>query len=119
MRLFAGILQAPETSSNLSRCLHTAEVAGSKPASPIPQSSDLSRRCKSVVRKRRASAATVGSKTTTYPVGSRDRRLVGYGEATRSLHQAVTASKSRTLEPHRTPPCATVRVVRGFLLLRV
>src|SRR5918997_3178238 len=32
--LFAGILQAPETSSKPSRCLHTAEAAGSNPASP-------------------------------------------------------------------------------------
>src|SRR5215208_2741602 len=32
--LFAGILQAWETSSKLSYCLHTAEDAGSIPASP-------------------------------------------------------------------------------------
>src|SRR5688572_28875742 len=31
---FAGILQSPDTSSNLSCCLHTAEVAGSNPALP-------------------------------------------------------------------------------------
>jgi hypothetical protein len=31
-------LQAPEISSNLSCCLHTAEVAGSKPASPTSKS---------------------------------------------------------------------------------
>src|SRR3712207_3958530 len=36
MPLFAGILQAPETSSKLSHCFHTAEVAGSIPASPTP-----------------------------------------------------------------------------------
>ena len=34
MSLFAGILQGPGTSSKLSYCLHTAEVAGSNPASP-------------------------------------------------------------------------------------
>jgi hypothetical protein len=32
--VFAGILQAPETSTRLSHCLHTAEDAGSNPASP-------------------------------------------------------------------------------------
>jgi hypothetical protein len=32
--LFAGILQSLETSSKLSYCLHTAEAAGSNPASP-------------------------------------------------------------------------------------
>jgi hypothetical protein len=31
---FAGLWQAPETSSKLSHCFHTAEVAGSNPASP-------------------------------------------------------------------------------------
>jgi hypothetical protein len=34
MPYFAGILQAPVTFSKLSCCLHTAEVAGSNPASP-------------------------------------------------------------------------------------
>jgi hypothetical protein len=34
IRPFPVILQAPETSSKPSRCLHTAEIAGSKPASP-------------------------------------------------------------------------------------
>jgi hypothetical protein len=34
IRQFAGILQAPETFSKLSHCFHTAEVAGSNPASP-------------------------------------------------------------------------------------
>jgi hypothetical protein len=29
MSTFAGILQSPETSSELAYCLHTAEVAGS------------------------------------------------------------------------------------------
>jgi hypothetical protein len=32
--VFAGILQAPQTSSKLSYCRHTAEVAGSNPVSP-------------------------------------------------------------------------------------
>src|SRR5215212_2188413 len=34
---FAGMLQAPESFSKVSRCLHTAEVAGSSPASPTRQ----------------------------------------------------------------------------------
>jgi hypothetical protein len=32
--LFAGVLQAPERPSKPSHCFHTAEVAGSIPASP-------------------------------------------------------------------------------------
>src|SRR5919112_1785431 len=38
---FAGILQAPEIPSKLSCCLHTAEVAGSNPASPTQKSCGL------------------------------------------------------------------------------
>ena len=34
MSLFAGILHTPETPCKLTHCLHTAEVAGSIPASP-------------------------------------------------------------------------------------
>src|SRR3712207_4093752 len=34
MPLFAAILHGPESSSKLSDCFHTAEVAGSNPASP-------------------------------------------------------------------------------------
>ena len=39
--LFAGILQAPETSSKLPHCLHTAEVAGSIGHRPLSKSLTL------------------------------------------------------------------------------
>jgi hypothetical protein len=41
MPLFTGILQSPETFCKLSHCFHTAEIAGSIPASPTLKYADL------------------------------------------------------------------------------
>ena len=44
--IIAGILQSPESSSKLSCCLHTAEVAGSNPASPTKKYLQMAEKCK-------------------------------------------------------------------------
>jgi hypothetical protein len=77
MRLFAGVLQSPELFRKLSRCLHTAEVAGSKPASPTHKRGVLQVKYQSKVETPDICQAPVQQRTKT-PVNWSSPASAGY-----------------------------------------